>query len=1065
MRKQLLKRFRYSVREQGREDFELGLVRDVSIDHGHVTGEVVGREAHQPTARVELFFEDDPFLEEPQLTSQCSCDGADIKGPCHHQWALIEHCQKEGLLRRLRQEYVPSALWRSRIEELERAGRKCEVNPWLKVGEGQARVRYLFDTNLSMQDEHLHLISEWQKRGRNGSWTQAKRLANDHFTRIRLGDETDRRAAMLLKPFDVPESPEFPAARRQGRSRLPIAAVQAVMSLICPTGRVFATRQGRIQPQHLTWDTGGPWKVMPRFARNGERLVFDYVLRRGEAELELNVDMFLIGGGAQHGDAVLFTGEGFLQVEDAPPGHVLESVLLGGPIEAPAKEEARLYEATASFSGEEQLKRSDLDLSAASEPVIGLDVTIDEEGVEGHDCRIEFDYDGHVVAAEDPARVLPPAVDGRPRRRAREFERLALRRFLEAGGELDQESEHAEPKPRIPAARLHGIAGQLASAGWQVRLSGQEVRRSDSSSIRISSGIDWFDVQGDLHFAGQRVPMPEILEAARKGHSFVRLKDGSLGVLSMFDAENWRMIERLGDVGGDSIRFAKNQGWLLDALLAAREGELEVDQGFLHLRERLHELVEAPALQEAESFAGELRGYQREGLGWLAALRGLGLCGVLADDMGLGKTVQVLAELEERRLDPEVTRPSLVVAPKSLVFNWAREAERFAPNMRILTYGGPERSELLERIPEADLIITTYGTLRRDVQELAEIEFDYAILDEAQAIKNSSSQISKAVRLLRASQRVALSGTPIENHLGELWSIFEFLNPGMLGRSTQFKRMFAGKRADRLDDEQRTRIAHALRPFILRRTKEEVLTDLPEKSEQTIYCELLEPQRKDYDEIRAFYRASLLESRQAASPLPKIHVLEALLRLRQASCHPGLLDAERMDEPSAKFELLMPMLEELQEEGHKALVFSQFTQHLAALRRILDAREFPYAYLDGRTRKREAQIDRFQEDPDCPFFLISLKAGGHGLNLTAADYVFLLDPWWNPAAEAQAIDRTHRIGQTKKVMAYRLISRDTAEEKVLELQEQKRELARAILARDNALLRDLTREDLELLLS
>ena len=1065
MRKQLLKRFRYSVREQGRADFEAGLVGDVRASHGHVTANVAGEESHEPTHQVELFFEDDPFVEEPQLASKCDCGRAEAQGPCHHQWALIEHCQKEGVLKRLREEYVPSALWRSRLEELERAGRKREMSPWLEVGDAQGRVRYLFDVSLSMQSEHLHLISEWQKRGRNGTWTQAKRLSNDSFTRARLGEESDRRIATLLKPFDIPESLEFPAARRLGRSRLPAAAIESVMSLACATERVFAAHQGRVKPTPLRWDAGGPWKIAPRIEREGQRLLFDYVLRRADESLELGPEMFLIGDAAQHVGAALFTGEAFLPVESAPPWHVLESVLLGGPIEVPTKEESRLYEATAAFTDERELSRSALDLPAAETPTVLLDVTVDEESDEPHECAISFDYAGRTIAAEDGSRVLPPGPDGRPRRRARQIERAALRRFLDVGGELEQVSEHAEPRPCVPRRALHRVAGTLGGEGWNIRISGSEIRSSARTSFSIRSGIDWFDVEGAMHFEGQSVALPEILAATRRGAHFVQLADGSLGLLPTEGTESWKLIERLGKAEGDAVRFTKNQGWLLDALLASRTTELEVDAGFVALRERLLEVGDAPARQEEASFQGELRGYQREGLGWLGALRDLGLAGILADDMGLGKTVQVLAELETRRLNPDVTQPSIVIAPKSLVFNWAREAARFAPELRVLTYGGPERTDLLDEIPKVDLVITTYGTLRRDIAALSEIPFDYAILDEAQAIKNSSSQISKAVRLLRAAHRSALSGTPIENHLGELWSIFEFLNPGMLGRSSKFKRLFAGKRAERLDEEQRARIARALRPFIQRRTKEEVLTDLPEKSEQTIYCDLTTQQRKDYDEIRDYYRASLLETRQASSPLPKIHVLEALLRLRQASCHPGLIDPTRLDEPSAKFELLLPMLEELREEGHKALVFSQFTQHLAALRRLLDAREFEYAYLDGRTRKREAEIDRFQEDPTCAFFLISLKAGGHGLNLTAADYVFLLDPWWNPAAEAQAIDRSHRIGQTKKVMAYRLISRDTAEEKVLELQERKRELAKAILARDSTVLRDMTREDLELLLS
>jgi hypothetical protein len=1068
MRKQLLKRFRYSVRERGRADYELGLVRDVVISHGHVTGIVADAEDQ----RVEIYFEDDPFVEDPQLASKCDCTRVEGKGPCHHQWALIEHCQKEGILRRLKEEYVPSALWRSRLEQLERAGRKREVSPWVEVGEVQGRVRYLFDVSLSLQSEYLYLTSEWQKKSRNGGWSQAKRLANDSFTRSRVGDETDRRIAALLRPFDVPESIEFSAARRLGRARLPAAAMENVMRLVCSTGRVFATSNARVSDEPLRWDDEGPWKIVPRIERQGLRLLFDYVLRRGGEELELTSEMFLIGSSTFHSGGVLFTGRAFLTVASSPPWHVLESVLLGGPIEVPSKEEARLFEATAAFTDECELRATELIVEAPVAPLALLEVTIEPEEVqaeeqadEAHACTIRFAYGERIVAAEDTSRVLPHGPGGRPVRRAREVELQALRRFLEVGGALEQVSEHAEPQPRIPRKALHRVVGALGAEGWQVRLSGAEIRSSAKTNFRVTSGIDWFDVAGSMDFAGELVALPAVLAATKRGEHFVELKDGSLGLLPAEGSQQWKLIERLGRAQGDAIRFTKNQGWLLDALLASREAELEVDAGFVALRERLLEVGSAGARREEPSFVGELRGYQREGLGWVGALHELGLGGILADDMGLGKTVQVLAELESRRLDPALTHPSIVVAPKSLVFNWAREAQRFAPELRVLTYGGPERALLLDDLAGADLVITTYGTLRRDITILSEVPFDYAILDEAQAIKNSSSQVSKAVRLLRADHRLALSGTPIENHLGELWSIFEFLNPGMLGRSTNFKRLFAGKRLDRLDDEQRARVARALRPFILRRTKEEVLPDLPEKSEQTIYCDLTHAQRKDYDELRDYYRASLLESRDPASSLPKIHVLEALLRLRQASCHPGLLDPERMDEPSAKFELLLPMLEELREEGHKALVFSQFTQHLAALRQLLDGRKIEYAYLDGRTRKREEQIDRFQEDPTCSLFLISLKAGGHGLNLTAADYVFLLDPWWNPAAESQAIDRSHRIGQTKKVMAYRLISRDTAEEKVLELQERKRELARAILSRDSAVLRDMTREDLELLLS
>lgn len=1056
MRKQLLKRFRYSVREQGRANYEKGLVRDVQVSHGHVHATI----DDEPERSVEIFFEEDVFQEKPQLISRCDCGATEFQGPCHHQWSLIEHCQKEGILDRLSEEFVPSALWRSRIEQLERAGRKREVNPWTEVGEFHGRIRYLFDISLSMQSEFVYLTCEWQKRNRQGGWNQAKRLPGDVPGRDAMGEPVDRKIIEFLSPFEVPESPEFSHARRMGRSRLPAAASAAVMQLVCETGRLYATNGNRISSEPLTWDPD-PWKIVPRIDRSGMRLVFDYVVRRGEEEsIELTSEMFLLPGD------LLFTGRGFQVIESTPPWHVLESVILGGPIEVPAREEARLLQATVALSQEGPTEEDELQESLdESNPVPILEVATEEESGDGYGCKVSFSYAGQKVPAEDRRQVVFTASDGKLIGRSPAFERQALRRFLEAGGELAQAHETAPPQPVLPVRRLARVSRALTNEGWQLELAGARVHTGSKTNFAISSGIDWFDVTGSMSFEGENVALPAILTAAKRGQHFVELPDGSLGLLPEEGSEQWSLVERLGRSEGDAVRFSRNQGWLLDALLTSRESELDVDAGFEALRTRIAEVGQATAITEVPSFQGELRNYQREGLGWIAALRELGLGGCLADDMGLGKTVQVLAALEERRLDPEVTHPAIVVAPKSLTFNWAREAERFAPELRVITYAGPERSELLADLPDVDVIITTYGTLRRDIEVLSEIEFDYAILDEAQAIKNSTSLVSKAVRLVRAQNRLALSGTPIENHLGELWSIFEFLNPGMLGRSTSFKRLFVGKRADRITDEERGRIGRAMQPFILRRTKEEVLTDLPEKSEQTIYCDLTKQQRQDYDELRDYYRASLLGKTDTFSSLPRMHVLEALLRLRQASCHPSLLDPDRIDEPSAKFEVLLPMLEELREEGHKALVFSQFTRHLAALQHALDERKFEYTYLDGRTRKREERVDRFQNDPECTLFLISLKAGGYGLNLTAADYVFLLDPWWNPATESQAINRSHRIGQTRKVMAYRLISRNTTEEKVLELQARKRDLAEAILSRDKSVLRDMTREDLELLLS
>ena len=400
----------------------------------------------------------------------------------------------------------------------------------------------------------------------------------------------------------------------------------------------------------------------------------------------------------------------------------------------------------------------------------------------------------------------------------------------------------------------------------------------------------------------------------------------------------------------------------------------------------------------------------------------------------------------------------------SLVFNWRQEAARFAPALRILDYTGGGRHD--REMTEHDVVLTTYGTLRRDAGRLKDESFDYVILDESQAVKNARTDAAKSVRLLHGRHKLALSGTPVENHLDELWSLFDFLNPGMLGTASVFAEVTAATGRSRAQSETRSDdqskqgetlalLARALRPFILRRTKEQVASELPARTEQTIYCDLEPPQRALYDELRNPYRASLLgKVEREGLGRAKIQVLEALLRLRQAACHPGLIDKGRRADPSAKLDLLVPRLEELVEDGRKVLIFSQFTSLLALLRPRLDASRLAYEYLDGKTRDRAERVRRFQENGS-PLFLVSLKAGGLGLNLTAAEYVFLLDPWWNPAVEAQAIDRAHRIGQSRPVFAYRLIARDTVEEKVLDLQNTKRALADAIVRADGGGIRDL----------
>lgn len=681
--------------------------------------------------------------------------------------------------------------------------------------------------------------------------------------------------------------------------------------------------------------------------------------------------------------------------------------------------------------------------------------------------RIWFEYAGILIAADESA---GGATDPSRRilvRRDRAAEREAVAMLPRYGGMPpragDAEDAQIGHHVEIARARLDASVSQLAAAGWTVEVSGRRYRPAGSVAWNVTSGIDWFELSATIDFGGVSAELPALLEAIAKGSRSVELADGSLGILPDSLATQIEPMAVLAQKHDGRLRYGRIQMALLDALLAGQP-QSHVDEAFERIRDELSRGERPEAEDEPEGFQGTLRHYQREGLGWLAFLERMGLGGCLADDMGLGKTIQVLAMFVRRQgrmtADAITHRPSLVIVPKSLVFNWIEEARKFAPSLRVLNYTGKARTDEAMSPADYDLVLTTYGTLRRDIVTHREMEFDYVVLDEAQSIKNAASQAAKACRLLRARHRLALTGTPVENHIGELWSIFEFLNPGQLGSATRLKRFLSGGRTSS------EVVARAVRPYLLRRTKTQVLSDLPEKTEQTLFCELGEEQRKAYDELREHYRLELSgRIGRMGIGRSRIAVLEALLRLRQTACHPGLVDPARIDEPAAKLDTLLEQLSEVIDEGHKVLVFSQFTSFLAIVRRRLDERKITYEYLDGKTTDRQARVQRFQEDESCRLFLVSLKAGGQGLNLTAADYIYILDPWWNPAVEAQAVDRAHRIGQIRRVFAYRLIARDTVEEKIVALQERKRELAESIVRADESMVSSLTAEDVEMLLS
>lgn len=576
---------------------------------------------------------------------------------------------------------------------------------------------------------------------------------------------------------------------------------------------------------------------------------------------------------------------------------------------------------------------------------------------------------------------------------------------------------------------------------------------------RVSSGIDWFDLQVEVKFGQSALSFKEVVDAVQRNDQYVRLDDGTVGILP----EQWlKKVKRalaVGNAGEDGITFARAHLGLLNDI-AQDIDEFDADDQFEEMRDRLRTFRSIKRMALPKNFHGKLRPYQKSGVDWLNFLREFGVGGILADDMGLGKTVQALVLLQKVYEGGEKI-PSIIIVPTSPLFNWQKEIERFTPGLRTLMYTGADRKDKVDAFDSYHCILTSYGILRRDIDMLKQREFLYVVLDESQNIKNPVSINAQAARALKARHRLALTGTPVENNLNELWSQFTFLNPGMLGSERTFTENFS-KPIEKFGDEQTsTALKQLIFPFILRRTKELVATELPPKVESTVYCDMVPEQLREYELWRQHFRESILKSIETVGlQRSKIKVLEGLMRLRQVCCHPALVDPQ-YNGTAGKFDAFVEMLDDILAEGHKVLVFSQFVKMLDILRRHCDKEHIAYEYLDGSTRNRRERVERFQEDESIKLFLISLKAGGTGLNLTAADYVIHYDPWWNPAVEMQATDRTHRIGQTKKVFAYKLITRESVEEKILALQEKKQALVKNIITTDSGFMKALTKEDVE----
>jgi superfamily II DNA or RNA helicase len=681
------------------------------------------------------------------------------------------------------------------------------------------------------------------------------------------------------------------------------------------------------------------------------------------------------------------------------------------------------------------------------------------------DEEVEVRADG----MSPPVRILSPE-EGQKRATCIRFDIAAQQAAAEAlksaGLEADESGQYFVAMGEAAINFWSEGIGSLPE-DWDLwfpdELVGAQVRKKPIQiNARVSSGVDWLSVKLSYESEGVGVDRAELERCLRDGQKFVRLSDNSYAqidpakVQAMMDRE----VEILASAGKNGKLPLSQAGRVSELLQHAESSTIATSARSLF--KKLSNVDEIKAVKKPRSLKAVLRPYQEQGLAWLKFIHDLGSGGVLADDMGLGKTIQTIALFLAIKQEKKSVR-ALIVAPTSVVTNWIREIERFAPSLTTSLWHGAGRREQKKDLASANVIITSYALLRRDIDLLKKLKLDYAILDEAQNIKNPLSATAQAARELTAERRLALTGTPIENRLSEIWSIFEFVSPGLLPPLPKFEERFA-RPIDQGDSKQAARLRAVIHPFILRRTKIEVAKDLPPKLEVDKIVDLAPDQKAIYMQVLREVRAQVMgEVERVGMAKSQIHILAGLTKLRQAACDPRLLGLPRefSHDDSGKLSVLRELVDEVESGGHKVLIFSQFVSMLKLVKSALEEDKIKYEYLDGSTTDRPQRIDRFQSDPTISVFLISLKAGGSGLNLTAADTVIHFDPWWNPAVEDQASDRAHRIGQQKVVTVYRLVAAGTIEEKILQLKQKKKELVASVLSEDSPTGKKFTKDELE----
>jgi superfamily II DNA or RNA helicase len=683
------------------------------------------------------------------------------------------------------------------------------------------------------------------------------------------------------------------------------------------------------------------------------------------------------------------------------------------------------------------------------------------------DLEVEVRADG----LSPPIMILPPQ-EGQKRARCIRCDiaaqQAAVEKLLDLGLEPDESGQHFVAHGDDSIQFWSEGVGSLPEE-WDLyvpeELVGTQVRSKPvAMNARVSSGVDWLSVKIAYESEGVGVERDELERVLREGKKYVRLSDNSFAPI---DAERVKaLLDREVELivaAGKTGKIPLSQAGRVQELLEHAANSM-IAPGAKELFQKLASIDEIKAAKKPKGLKATLRPYQEQGLSWLRFIHEISSGGVLADDMGLGKTLETIALLLSLKNDAkdEALR-ALIVAPTSVVTNWVREIERFAPALTTALWHGAGRRDQTDELENSNVIITSYALLRRDIDLLKKLRLDYAILDEAQAIKNPLSATAQAAKELAATRRLALTGTPIENRLSEIWSIFDFVSPGLLGPLPKFEERYA-RPIEQGNSERAARLRSIIHPFILRRTKMEVAKDLPPKLEVDKIVDMAPDQKAIYLQVLREVRAQVMgEVEKAGMAKSHIHILAGLTKLRQAACDPRLLGLPRefSHDDSGKLDAMRELVQEVEAGGHKVLIFSQFVSMLKLICAALDEDKIRYEYLDGSTVDRPERIERFQQDPTIPVFLISLKAGGTGLNLTAADTVIHFDPWWNPAVEDQASDRAHRIGQKKVVTVYRLVAAGTIEEKILQLKQRKKDLVNSVLSEDQTGEKLLTREDLD----